>query len=190
MKNPLLAQAVKTSADPERVGRFLELLAATGAASALAAMSAEPARILAALFSGSQVLGNLLVAHPDWLSFLEVERLRFPRREQGLRSEVAAWLKPLLEKGDYPRALGRLREFKQREMLRIAARDLARLGNVAEITREISDVADVCLERGLADLPAGNGSSGSASPGTRTRRTAGSRRSSACWAWASWAARN
>src|ERR1035437_10527024 len=31
-------------------------------------------------------------------------------------------------------------------MLRIAARDLARLSNVPEITREISDVADVCLE--------------------------------------------
>jgi len=31
-------------------------------------------------------------------------------------------------------------------MLRIAARDLARLGRMEEITREISDVADVCLD--------------------------------------------
>src|SRR5580700_5535964 len=31
-------------------------------------------------------------------------------------------------------------------MLRIAARDLAKLSHVAELTREISDVADVCLE--------------------------------------------
>ena len=31
-------------------------------------------------------------------------------------------------------------------MLRIAARDLARLGDVVEITREISDLADVCLD--------------------------------------------
>src|SRR6185369_8380051 len=48
--------------------------------------------------------------------------------------------------GDRASAFARLREFKQREMLRIAARDLARLGTVSEITREISDVADVCLD--------------------------------------------
>src|SRR5260370_15542303 len=52
----------------------------------------------------------------------------------------------MLEAGDYAGALSRLRHFKQREMLRIAARDLARLGNISEITQEISDVADVCLE--------------------------------------------
>src|SRR5262249_16913977 len=43
-------------------------------------------------------------------------------------------------------ALRHLRDFKQREMLRIAARDLARFGNLSEITQEISDVADVCLD--------------------------------------------
>ena len=31
-------------------------------------------------------------------------------------------------------------------MLRIAARDLARLGKLPEIMQEISDVADVCLD--------------------------------------------
>src|SRR5207247_1251079 len=53
---------------------------------------------------------------------------------------------PLLESRDYSAALAKLRQFKQREMLRIAARDLARLGNTSEITREISSVADVCLD--------------------------------------------
>ena len=55
-------------------------------------------------------------------------------------------LKPKLDADDYAGALAELRRFKQREMLRIAARDLARLGDVVEITREISDVADVCLD--------------------------------------------
>ena len=146
MKNQALAKAIKSSADPERARRFLELLAATSAAPALRKISGAQARILAALFSGSPALGNLLAAHPDWLPSLEAERLQFPRREQGLRHEVAAWLKPLLETGNDAAALNQLREFKQREMLRIAARDLARLGTVPEITREISDVADVCLD--------------------------------------------
>ena len=99
-----------------------------------------------ALFSGSQALSNLLVARPDWLGVLEPEALKFPRRKQGLRNEVNRWLKPLLAASDFGAALTRLREFKQREMLRIAARDLARLGKLPEIMQEISDVADVCLD--------------------------------------------
>ena len=87
---------------------------------------------------------EFLLAHPDWLApLLAPGFLAHPRREEGLRREVEAMAqtRPTSEA-----AFSRLRQFKQREMLRIAARDLARLGDVAEITREISDVADVCLE--------------------------------------------
>ena len=153
MKNPVWTNAIKTCADPQRARHFLDLLAATSAGAALQAASAEQARILAALFSGSQALSNLLVARPDWLGALEPEALKFPRRKQGLRNEVNRWLKPLLAASDFGAALARLREFKQREMLRIAGRDLARLGKLPEIIQEISDVADVCLDARLASLP-------------------------------------
>ena len=146
MKNPAVAKAIRSSADPERAKHFFDLLSETAARTKLKKISSDQANLLASLFSGSQVLGNALVTHPDWLNHLEVELLRFPRRAQGLRQEVQGWLTGLLENKDYATALGRLREFKQREMLRIAARDLARPGNVPEITREISDVADVCLD--------------------------------------------
>ncbi len=146
MKNPVLAKAVESSADPERVRHFLGLLSATSANAVLDKMSADQAGILASVLSGSQSLGNLLVAHPDWVELLDVERLRFPRREQGLRSELAARLQPAIEAREDGTVFSRLREFKQREMLRIAARDLAHLGTLAEIIREISDVADVCLD--------------------------------------------
>ena len=145
MKNPVWTNAIKTCADPQRAKQFLDLLAATSAGVALTAASAEQARVLAALFSGSQALSNLLVARPEWLSVLEPEVLRFPRRKQGLCKEVNEWLKPLLAASDFGAALTRLREFKQREMLRIAGRDLAQLGKLPEIVQEISDVADVCL---------------------------------------------
>ena len=112
---------VKDAADPKRAGHFLDLLAATGAGPQLKKFSA------------------------GWLPMLDVERLKFPRRAQGFQREVEGWLKPELAARDYTGALTELRRFKQHEMLRIAARDLARLGNVVEITREISDVADVCL---------------------------------------------
>lgn len=146
MKNSVFAKAIQSSADPERAKHFFELLSETDAGVALTNISSEQATLLASLFSGSAALGNLSVAHPDWLSVLEIERLRFPRRYQGLRNEVQTWLSELLETKDYATALGRLREFKQREMLRIAARDLGRLSNAPEITQEISDVADICLE--------------------------------------------
>src|SRR4029079_11065125 len=68
----------------------------------------------------------------------------FPRRKEGLRREVNAWL----SEGFGP-ALAKLRQFKQRELLRIAARDLARLANAEQITLELSNVADVCLDTAL-----------------------------------------
>src|ERR1035441_1402570 len=123
MKNPAWTNAMKACADPRRARHFLELLTATNAGSALQGFSTEQARILAAFFSGSQALSNLLVARPDWLSALEPEVLKFPRRKQGLRGEVSRWLKPLLAAGDSGAALTCLRQFKQREMLRIAGRD-------------------------------------------------------------------
>lgn len=146
MKNSALTKAIQSSADPERAEYFFELLSETDAQSALATIPPERAVLLAALFSGSAVLGNTLVAHPDWLTALEIDLLRFPRRIQGFRNEIQSWLPGLLEAKDYATALARLREFKQREMLRIAARDLAHLSNVTEITQEISDVADVSLD--------------------------------------------
>jgi glutamate-ammonia-ligase adenylyltransferase len=137
---------VEDAADPKRAGHFLDLLAATSAGSQLKKFSAGQIRVLVALFSGSQALGELLVAHPEWLPVLEAGNLKYPRRTQGFQHEVEGWLKPKLAANDYTGALTELRRFKQREMLRIAARDLARLGDVVEITREISDMADVCLD--------------------------------------------
>jgi [glutamine synthetase] adenylyltransferase / [glutamine synthetase]-adenylyl-L-tyrosine phosphorylase len=147
MQNQVWRQAIESSADPARAKSGFDQLRGARAAASLKKISAEQARILAALFSGSQALGELLVKHPEWLTqALDADLLRRPRQDQGLRREVNSWLKPALAARDYPAALARLREFKQREMLRLAARDLARLGDVTEITHEISCVADVCLE--------------------------------------------
>lgn len=145
MKNPVWTKSVKASADPQRARHQLDLLAATSAAATLAKASPEQARILCALLSGSQALSGWLIAHPETVSALTAETLKHPRRAQGLIREVDEWLRPLSQSGDYPTAFARLRQFKQREMLRIAARDLARLAAAPEITRELSSVADTCL---------------------------------------------
>jgi glutamate-ammonia-ligase adenylyltransferase len=145
-KNKAWQVALRASADPERSRHLLESLVATGARAQLEKFSAGSMHVFAALSGGSQALGDLLLAHPDWLSLLDAELLKFPRRAQGFQQELGKLLGSALKAQDYAAALTELRRFKQREQFRIAARDLARLSDVVEITRELSDVADVCLE--------------------------------------------
>lgn len=146
MKNPVWSEIINACPDPPRARHVWESLAATDAAPRLSDATEEQARVLAMLFSGSQALGALLIANPQWLALLELENLRHPRRIQGLRQEIAASLESLLAARNYDAGFSGLRRFKQTQMLRIAARDLARLGSTTETLQEISDVADVCLE--------------------------------------------
>src|SRR5213596_3646509 len=89
VRNAVWQQAIEASADPPLARQGFDRLKATEAAAALKKASPEQARILAALFSGSQALGELLLKHPDWLVLaLDTELLRHPRQEQGLRREV------------------------------------------------------------------------------------------------------
>src|SRR5512138_3711582 len=125
MKKGIWTQALADCADPQQAGHFLELLRATAAGSALPMFSADQARILTALLSGSKALATLLVGHPDWLDVFDLDILKHARRKQGLQAEVAKWLSPLLHARDYAAALRRVREFKNRETLRLGARDLA-----------------------------------------------------------------
>ncbi|MBM3880223.1 MAG: bifunctional [glutamate--ammonia ligase]-adenylyl-L-tyrosine phosphorylase/[glutamate--ammonia-ligase] adenylyltransferase [Verrucomicrobia bacterium] len=142
-----LSYDVVAGADPDRARHFLGLLRETDQASALAALTAEQGRVLGALLGGSQASGELLLAHPDWLpGLLELDRLKLPGHAPDWRQEVDAWLEPLMRQRELDRAFGKLRLFKQRQMLRIAARDLAQLAAVGEITRELSDLAEVCLQ--------------------------------------------
>lgn len=139
--------AAQTCADPSRAAQFHAKLLDAGAGPALEAASPEALRILAALLGGSQVLGEWLVSHPDRLPvLLDAEALRFPRTLAGFRREIAPLL-PADRGGSVPAdALDALRRYQRRELLRIAARDLARLAGCVEITRELSDLADACLE--------------------------------------------
>ena len=139
-------KALEGAADPERVRRALVQWDEAGAREFLDKAGDEHARILAALISGSQATAELLVVHPEWLPLLGPEQLEHPRQEQGLRAEVAPWLEEAWETLNYTGVMSRVRQFRQLDMCRIAARDLARLGDVVQITRELSNLADVCLE--------------------------------------------
>jgi [glutamine synthetase] adenylyltransferase / [glutamine synthetase]-adenylyl-L-tyrosine phosphorylase len=142
---PAWKSAIRSAADPHRVKHALDILLPL--ASSLKNASAEQARILAALFSGSESATALLASKPEWLASLTVDLLQHPRRAQGLSRELHDVLKASSPRNVTEAAarIRRIREFKQREMLRIAARDLARLGDTQTILRQVSGVADVCL---------------------------------------------
>ncbi len=146
MKKTAWEKIIKDSAEPLRVRNFLKSVATPREQTWLDNCSADSARVLTAVLSGSQFLGELLQSSPDLFSLLDFEKLRFPRRADGFRREVQIALKRTVETRDYFGALAELRRLKQREYLRIAARDLGRLSNVVEITQELSDLADVCLD--------------------------------------------
>ena len=98
-------------ADPQRAKAALDQLRASNAAAVVRRLSAEQARILAALLSGSQTALEMLMAHPDWLApLLAPGFLTHPRREEGLRRE----LESSLQQADDQGAFSRLRQFKQR----------------------------------------------------------------------------
>jgi [glutamine synthetase] adenylyltransferase / [glutamine synthetase]-adenylyl-L-tyrosine phosphorylase len=145
MKKTDWQKIVKAAADPVRVKDFLSLSAETGARKKLDNFPTDSAQALAATVSGSEFLGKLLLAEPDLLSVFDFDHLRHARRAEGFQRDVEKFLKPALAARDYENALRELRRYKQREILRIAARDLGRLSNVADITRELSGMADVCL---------------------------------------------
>ena len=147
MQSDIWKKAVAAAIDPHRAGQFIEQLRQTIANDSLRIAKAPQADVFCALLSGSRAAGEALAAHPQWVSsLLEPGFLDHPWIEQSLRREVDGWLKPMLKSGDCAGALANLRLFKQREMVRIAARDLARLAKTPETLDEISNVADVCLD--------------------------------------------
>ena len=144
MKNPLWAKAIANCADPQRARHYHKLFA-TAVGSRVGKLTPGQIPVLVALFSGSQALSDWLVTHPECLAELDLEHITHARRLQGLQRDVEQFMKPALAHQEFALAFARLRQFKQREMLRIAARDLARVATSVAITREISDVADLCL---------------------------------------------
>ncbi len=144
---PNWRKLAKGAPDPERVEQFGHQFTRTLAARHLNLGLEKQQSILAAIFSGSRALSETLLAHPEWLPILDPETLKYPRKREGVFRDGRA----ILTSTSSEEAFRELRNLKQREMLRIAARDLAGLGDVATLTGELSNVADLSISA-VADL--------------------------------------
>lgn len=139
----------ESSPAPARARRHLAALweAGTPARDTLRSLAPNSARILVTLLAGSVHLSSLLRQRPEWIGdFADQDRLTAPRRLEGLRRQMTAATDLMILGGNRAAAMDALHDLRLRELLRIAARDLARLGTLPEIVAELSNAAEVYLE--------------------------------------------
>lgn len=147
----LLAAALAECANPDRaltaLDRFLERCLSAPAETALMAASPKYLRLLLAVFSQSYFLSDILCRHPEYASWLwsEVDLTR-ARPSSDMLAEL---LRDESVLDSFDGCLLAMRRFRQREILRIAARDIFMHAPVASVTEDLSNLADTMLEAAL-----------------------------------------
>jgi len=133
--------------DPDMTLNNLEryLSAAPDSLSTLLDDGARGLEILLPLLATSQFFADTLAANPDSLEMLRVPLRQSPSfeelREQ-LRSDVATAREDVA-------VLRAFRRFRQRQALRIGTNDVIHDRPLEEVTRDLSNVADACIEVAL-----------------------------------------
>jgi glutamate-ammonia-ligase adenylyltransferase len=97
----------------------------------------------------SPFLAETLLRHPEHIGWLKGETERgFDRlkSKEQLSEELARFVTRMIDADDSTRLV----RFKRRELLRIYLRDCLRIATLSEVTEELSNLADVILDYGLA----------------------------------------
>jgi glutamate-ammonia-ligase adenylyltransferase len=95
--------------------------------------------LLVKTFDASRFAGDLIVRHPQLLEDIT----RDPRLN--LAVDTSGHLQRLTSIGQNEAALGAVRAYRQRQLLRIVLRDVLGLADAATLYREQSDLAEACL---------------------------------------------
>lgn len=133
--------------DPDGARRFLDALAEKHpAASQKLRKNAGLLSDTATIASFSPLLATTLLQNPDYLWWLDRERKHSAVTQKDDLVESLARFSLTQSQLDAPVLFAR---FRRRELLRIYLRDVRRLATIAEITVEISNLADAILETAL-----------------------------------------
>lgn len=104
----------------------------------------ENLKSLAIICGSSNLLSNIIVANPVLIEQLLLEQgLKTKKNAAVFLKELESWMQNLPDMNSVARAL---RLYKQREYLRIGARDILGLASMQETTLELSELASVSLE--------------------------------------------
>lgn len=143
-----LSRALSESADPDSVlkalERFLEETKQPGAVLSRMAREIPYTRLLAAMFDQSHYLTDILCRRPEYEPWLANEaEFDNARPSEEMAAEMNQWLEDCRSLEDCGRAM---RQYKQREILRIAAREVFVHVPLASLTEDLSNLADAALQ--------------------------------------------
>jgi len=147
---PTMLQEVIDCNQPEmallNLEKYLLSLRARGAFFALLAENRKIIRLLIKLFSSSQFLTRIFIQHPEILDTLVARNYaELDKGKEAMQQELEA----LLAGRDYEECLDLLRRFRNEEFLRIALNDLGGQLKQGEGAKQLSWLAEVCLERAV-----------------------------------------
>ena len=150
---PLLFQEVLHSPDPPmalaNMEKFLKACRrARGTYYSLLAENPEIIEILASLFATSQFLSRNFIQHPEVLdSLVSRSYAQDVKEPEDFTTELSGHL---ANASHYEDKLNTLRRFRNEEFLRIALNDIHGHTPQGQTTRQLSLLADVCLQQALA----------------------------------------
>jgi glutamate-ammonia-ligase adenylyltransferase len=148
---PQLFHEIVSSPDPDMALNHLEsFLAAPGSwetLQSLVRLDASAAGVLVAIFANSEYLSRMLVGRPELLQNLLETRKHPGAGTQALYSRELA--EALDRAPGIPEKLDVLRRFKHQEEIRSGMADLLSGMNLTAISRDLSKLAEVCLEAAL-----------------------------------------
>jgi len=135
---------IKTSPSPALARSNLQTLIEAGGVNALKRISEQHLPILLRLLGGSAYLSEILIRQgKDWPKLF----LRQIKITQKSVAEQLADLEPLVKSApSFTEFCAALRQYKQREYLRIGARDLMPTVTMEETVQELSTLAEAALD--------------------------------------------
>jgi glutamate-ammonia-ligase adenylyltransferase len=142
----ILYSLLGQSPDPDAALRYLERYFSV-AGSRGASLRASHLNALLAIFAYSQFLSETIFHHPDLVDWvLDRSDLYRVVRAEELHGQLGRVLRDDMDRAAVALEMAR---FRRRNILRIALRDVLGLATLAEITLELSTLADTLVEAGL-----------------------------------------
>lgn len=146
---PDIFEKIVKSPDPDLALRHFEsFLSSEGWKDASLSILIENPRfadLLIALFSDSEYLSRILISHPGLTGLLIDSELGKKTRKR-LRGDINSFSETSIATAD---KMDSIRRFKHLEEIRIGIKDLAEERGFIEISRDLTRVADVCMEKAL-----------------------------------------
>lgn len=145
---PLLLRELLESPNPDQalnnLDAFLNGIRARSSFFSLLAENPAIAKLLVTLFGSSQMLSRIFIQRPELLDTLVSQSYAVVSKT---REEMAAELEDQLAQGeDFEHQLDLIRRYRNEEFLRIALNDLQASLRQRDTTRQLSLLAEICLE--------------------------------------------